>query len=307
MRPGFSLTAMVLLVAMSPPAFPQNSFVPAPSQTQAPGSQRVPEALPTDPNQYVRQVIEHELQEQDRDHSLWRYHIHREDDKNNQDRDVIETKEGQLARTILLWGKPLSAEERQSDLERMQRQISDAKEREHHAKREQEDGAKERQMFRLIPDAFIFKYDGEENGQVRVSFVPNPHFDPPNFEAKVYKSLKGYMIVDRQSMRMAEMSGTLFEDVNFGWGFLTLARLKKGGTFCVKQKAISDGHWNEVYDEVNLQGHAVFFKTITQKHKQTRTEWRRVPDTITLQQAYQMLLQDPSPSAQNQGVAALPR
>lgn len=305
MRPGPSLSAIVLLGAMSPLALPQAPSAPATSRTQVPGKPTTSAALPANPNEYVRQVVAHELEEQDRDHSMWRYHIHREDDKNNQDRDVIETKDGQLSRLILVWGKPLSAEERQSDLERMQRQVSDLKEREHHAKREQEDGAKERQMFRLIPDAFIFKYDGEENGQVRLSFVPNPHFDPPNFEAKVYKSLKGFMIVDRQSLRMAELDGTLFEDVNFGWGFL--ARLKKGGTFCVKQKDIGDGHWNEVYDEVNLQGHAVFFKNITQKHKQTRTEWRRVPDSITIQQAYDMLLKDPSPSAQNQGVAALPR
>src|SRR5690348_4053696 len=68
-------------------------------------------SLPQDTNQFVREVIKNELDATEHDQTLWRHHFHREDEKNNYDRDVIETKEGQLARTLLLNGKPLTAEQ----------------------------------------------------------------------------------------------------------------------------------------------------------------------------------------------------
>jgi hypothetical protein len=303
MHPGPLVTAMLLLGALSPAAAPQ---IPSPSA--APHEMRIPRPasaapLPSDANAYVREAIGHEVAEQDRDQSHWRYHLHREDEKNNVDRDVIETREGQLSRTLLLWGKPLTNKERITDEERMQHQVSDPEERARHEKREREDGAKARQMLRLIPDAFIFKYAGEENGLVRLTFVPNPHFEPPNFEAKVYRSLKGSLWIDRQSMRLAGIDGTLFEDVNFGWGLL--GHLSKGGTFNVRQKNVGEGHWDVVSEEVNMVGRAVVFKTITRKQKQIRSEFRRVPDSITIRDAYQLLLRDPDPSAHKQDASEL--
>jgi hypothetical protein len=297
MHPGPLLTAMVLLGVISPPAALE---VPLPGpaieqQAPAPSDKMAP--LPADPNAYMRLAIDHELKAQDQDRTLWRYHLHREDEKNNVDKDVIETREGQLSRTLLLWGKPLNAEERQNDRERMQHQVSDPEERARREKRERDDGAKARQMLRLIPEAFFFTYAGEEKGLVRLTFVPNPRFDPPSFEAKVYRSLKGTLWIERESMRLWGMDGMLFEDVNFGWGLL--GHLNKGGTFCVRQKDVGAGHWDVVSEEVNMLGRAVVFKTITRKQKQTRTDWKRMPDSITIQDAYQMLLRDPGPSAHN--------
>jgi hypothetical protein len=278
--------AIVLLGAMSTSTFAQNTSAPHEGQQAADAHLA---ALPANPNDYVRNAITHELEEQDKDHALWRYHLHREDEKNNVDRDVIQTREGQLSRTLLLWGKPLSKEERENDQARMQKQVSDPEERARHEKREKEDDAKARQMLQLIPQAFFFKYDGEGSGVVRLSFTPNPRFDPPNFESKVYRSLKGFLWIDRENTRLAGMDGTLFEDVNFGWGIL--GHLNKGGTFSVKQKDVGENHWEVISEEVNMNGRAVLFKTITRKQKQTRTEFRRVPNTMTIQQAYQILQQ----------------
>jgi hypothetical protein len=303
MHPGLLLTVMVLLGAMSPAAAPQISPEPSPSHPiQVPAPDSIA-PLPLDANVFVRQAIKHDVEEQDRDQSFWRYHLHREDEKSNVDRDVIETREGQLSRTLLLWGKPLTVQERQNDEERMQHQVGDPEERARREKREKDDGAKARQMLLLIPDAFIFTYDGQENGLVRLAFVPNPHFDPPNFEAKVYRSLKGFLWIDRESMRLAGIDGTLFEDVNFGWGLL--GHLNKGGTFHVRQKNVGEGHWDVVSEDVNMVGRAVIFKTITRKQKQTRTDFQRVPNSMSIREAYQILLRDPIPSGHNQDTSEL--
>src|ERR1051326_4367820 len=132
------------------------------------GTQTPP--LPKDATQYVREVIHHELETEARDHSHWRYRAHREDEKSNSDRDIIETKQGEMARTLLISGRPLTAEERQKDQARMQKLLSDPDEQAKRTKREKEDSEKGRQMFEAIPDAFIFKYDGLENGLVRLAF-----------------------------------------------------------------------------------------------------------------------------------------
>jgi hypothetical protein len=332
MNPGPLFKAIILSCAMSVLAMPQNR--PAPTvpgeESQFPVSQTLvpqnhvppnqapqvpaqelsvlpaPTPLPQNANEYVRQAIEHEVAELDRDHTHWRYHLHREDEKNNVDRDVIETSQGSLARTLLLWGKPLTAEQRQKDEERMRKLVSDPEERAQRAKRDKEDDEKVRKMLRAISQAFTFTYVGEESGAVRLSFVPNPHYDPPSMELRIFRSLNGKLWIDRTQNRLARVEGALFEDVNFGWGIL--GRLYKGGTFMVEQRYIGEGHWEVVSEEVNMVGRAVLFKTISRKQKQALSDFRRMPDSITLSQAYDLLQKESgSVSANGEHVTLQPQ
>ena len=141
-------------------------------------------------NQLVREIDKHQIAADASDHTHWRYRIHREDEKGAQDRDVIETKEGQLARTLLINGQPLTAEQRAADEARMKKRAEDPGERAKRDKRAKEDEDKGMQMLKAIPDAFIFKYEGAENGQVG-SLFPNPHYIAPTREFQVFRSLSG--------------------------------------------------------------------------------------------------------------------
>src|SRR5215470_204936 len=166
MNPRYLLQALVFSYAMLAAAAAQNQVsVPTPAarpQNQAPSPTQMAPAsapLPQDANQYVRQAIQHELAEQDRDHTHWRYRFHREDEKSSYDRDVIETSEGNMARTVLWNGEPLTPELRQKDNERLQKLLRDPGERAKHIKREKEDSEKARQMLNAVPEAFLFRYD----------------------------------------------------------------------------------------------------------------------------------------------------
>jgi hypothetical protein len=259
-------------------------------------------ALPDDATQYARQAIQRQLQADAADHSHWRYRIHREDDKGTQERDVIDTKEGQIARTLQINGQPLTADQRTDDEARMKKLVEDASERAKRAKRVKEDEDKGTQMFKAIPDAFIFKYDGAENGQVRLSFFPNPHYDAPTRELQVFRSMSGKVWIDRTEGRLTRMDGSLFEDVTFGWGLL--GRLNKGGTFSITQVRVADDHWEIVSLDVKMTGHAVIFKSINVKQMQRLSDFRRVSDDLTISQAYQMLERgEHSVSAENQPAA----
>jgi hypothetical protein len=243
--------------------------------------------LPSDPNQFIRQVVQHELAAGEADHSHWMYHLHREDDKGAQDRQVIETKDGSIARVLLINGQPLTPEQRNSDEERMKRLVSSPEERARREKRNKEEEEKARQLLKAIPDAFIFKYEGNEGTLTRLSFSPNPNYNPPTRELTVYHAMVGKFWADRVALRLAKIDGRLTEDVNFGWGIL--GHLDKGGTFTVIQNNVGENHWDTVLLDVQMQGRAVIFKTIAVKEKQVLTNFHRVPDDLSMDKAFEML------------------
>ena len=244
-------------------------------------------ALPKDATKFVRQMVQHELDAEDKDHTLWRYRIHKEDENTAQDRDVIQTKEGSLARTLLINGQPLTPEQRSKDEERMKKLVDDPAERARREKRAKQDEQKARELLKAIPDAFIFQYDGMDGELTRLSFSPNPHYSPPTRELMVYHAMTGKLWVDRPAMRLAMIEGRLTEEVKFGWGLL--GHLDKGGTFKVVQKNVGDNHWDTVYLDVNMQGRAIIFKNINVKEKEVFSDFRRVPDDLSMARAYEML------------------
>ena len=292
----FWRVTLILVFAMA-------GFVPASSQSPAQDTQP---PLPQDATQYVRETIKHQMEADAADHTHWRYHIHKEDDRGSQDRDVIDTKEGQIARTLLINGKPLTAEQRSADELRMKKLVEDPGERAKRDKRAKEDEDKGVQMFKAIPDAFIFKYEGAEEGQVRLSFFPNPHYNAPTRELQVFRSMSGMIWIDRAALRMSRLDGSLFEDVTFGWGLL--GRLNKGGTFSVTQRQVGDDHWEIVSLDVKMSGHAVIFKSINVRQVQRITGFHRISDSMTISEAYQLLEKgDSSVSAANEGGTANPQ
>jgi hypothetical protein len=244
-------------------------------------------ALPEDANQLVREAVQNEMNGEGKDHTHWRYHLHREDDRGSQDRDVIETKEGSLAKTLLINGRPLTAEQRNLDEERMKKLVNDPNERAKRDHRVQQDEEKARQLLKAIPDAFIFKYDGIEGTQVRLNFRPNTNFSPPTRELAVYHAMTGKVWIDQSARRLSRIEGQLFEKVNFGWGLL--GHLEKGGTFKVVQQDVGGGHWSTIQLEVNMQGRAVIFKSLNVREHETLTDFHRVPDDLSMAQAFGIL------------------
>ena len=96
---------------------------------------------------------------------------------------------------------------------------------------------------------------------MKLKFSPNPHFRSPSREAQVFH--------DRRQKRLAELSGHLIQAVKFGGGLL--GHLDKGGQFNVKQEQVSPGFWELTVLNVQMQGKALFFKTIGVQQKMLRT------------------------------------
>ncbi|MGE5726615.1 MAG: hypothetical protein ACM34G_15645, partial [Acidobacteriota bacterium] len=73
------------------------------------------------------------------------------------------------------------------------------------------------------------------------------------------------------------------QEVKFAGGLL--GHLDKGGTFNVKQSEIAPGVWDVTCMNIQMNGKALFFKTIAVREKDIRSDYRRVSSQLTLAQA----------------------
>jgi hypothetical protein len=138
----------------------------------------------------------------------------------------------------------------------------------------------------------LFTYVGTDRGPagdelVHLKFKPNPKFSPPNHETAVYIGMEGDLTIDRKAMRIAKIDGTLFKDVDFGWGIL--GRLYKGGRFIIVQRDVGGGDWEEVQETLQFNGRILLVKSLTISSTETMTDFRPVPPNITTAQALELL------------------
>ena len=150
--------------------------------------------------------------------------------------------------------------------------------------RKAEQGAR---LFRILPDIFLFSYAGRQENLVTLTFSPNPNFQPPSLEARVFHCMQGEVTVDIREERLAAISGHLQEDVSFGGG--VLGRLDKGGKFEVRQIEVSPGHWEMIALTLDMKGKALLFKAVGVYESENHSDFQRVPDWLTLAEAAAIL------------------
>ncbi len=217
-------------------------------------------------------------------------------------KEIVRTKQGGLTTTLLINGRPLTAEERQKENERLDKFAHDADARSKRRESNKADDKRAEAMLSSLPDAFLYTYAGTDHGPngeelVHLKFRPNPNFNPPNHETAVYQGMEGDLIIDRKAMRIAKIDGTLFKDVDFGWGIL--GRLDKGGRFIIVQRDVGGGDWEEVQETLQFHGKILLFKPLTIWSTETMTDFRPVPPDITTAQALDLLQKSTEAVAQN--------
>jgi hypothetical protein len=243
----------------------------------------------------IREVVRNELRAEDQDQSHWMFRLDT-DNKNGQKNvdEVIETKAGDLKHPILINGRELTPQERQQvdrqlgrDTQALRRTLKD----------KNEDAARSKRLLTMLPEAFTFSYGQRHGDRTQLTFKPSPGFHPNSHEAEVFHAMEGHVWVDEKQNRLAEISGRLIEPIKFGGGFL--GHLNKGGTFDVKQEEVAPGYWEMTVLNVEMNGKAFFFKTISVHQKYSRSEFKRVPDNLTVDQAADMLRKLSQPRSQN--------
>jgi hypothetical protein len=241
------------------------------------------ERLGISANELARRVVTNELKFQDEDHGRWMYRLEKEGSGKKQVQEILETNNGSLSRLLSINGRPLDAKQQQKENQRMQRLVSHPDEQrklQQASNKKAEQGA---HLFNILPDVFVFDYAGRQGDFVTLTFRPNPNFQPPSLEARVFHAMLGEMMVDTKQERLAAINGYLMEDVKFGGGLL--GQLDKGGKFEVRQAEVAPGHWEITLLSVDMKGKALLFKTIGVLETENHSDFQRVADALTLAEA----------------------
>jgi hypothetical protein len=239
----------------------------------------------------VREVVRNEIEAQLNDKSLWCYREEgQEDGKPSKALEVCQTKDGDLERLVAVNGRELDSAQMQAEDQRIQTLVAHPEQLRAKQKKAREDAEQERNLLASFPEAFQFQCERESGNLVALRFQPNPAFRPSTRSTQVFHHMEGTIVLDTKQKRLVEINGRLTSEVKFAAGLL--GHLDKNGTFSVQQKEVGDGHWDLSSMSVQINGRALFFKTITVLEKKRQVDYKPLPRGVTLQQAADFLRSD---------------
>jgi hypothetical protein len=218
-----------------------------------------------------------ELQQRKHD-SLWASQVQRHTAGHVYLEKEIETVGGPVHRLLSVDGRAPSPSERRQDDDRLNKLIDSPKAREAMKRSREADEKKVDDLLRVIPEAFLFEDQGKQGSMEKLGFRPNPAYKPKSYEEMVLHALSGIIMIDLQEKRLAQISATVTQQVEFGHGLI--GSLKEGGTIEMKRTRLSPGVWKTSSTRFDINGRMVLFKTISKKQDETQSDFQPVaPDT----------------------------
>jgi hypothetical protein len=166
------------------------------------------------PADLVKAVINRELKTSDVNEIRWKYLLNKEADGKQETREVVETKSGSLDRLIAVAGKPLTDAQQRGETERILRLSRNPDEQRKLEQTRRKDAEQCNAFLRMIPEAFLFAYAEQSGRLIKLTFKPDPHFQPPSREAKVLHEMAGEIWVDSQQQRLVSISAQLMSEVS---------------------------------------------------------------------------------------------
>jgi hypothetical protein len=249
------------------------------------------------PEELVRKTVNNEVKPADNHNYI--FQSRKESSKGSQTRLYVQTKEAMAGLLVANDDKPLTPEQRKNEEARNDRLVHDSEALKHKQKQEKEDADRVTRIVKAMPDAFVFQYDGTLPGRqgvgkagdelVRLKFHPKPDYEPPSRTEQVLTGMQGVMLIDANKHRIAQIDGTLFKDVGFGWGIL--GHLDKGGHFLVEQGNIGNSDWSMTHMSLSFTGKILLFKSLNIKSDEVYSNFRPAPSNLTFAQGVELLRQ----------------
>jgi len=238
------------------------------------------------PGQLVREVIYNE-QHDHQQHGAWRYWIEKRSPAGTRREEQVETADGPVNRLTRSDGRQLSAEAEEKEEARLEKLLSSPAEQARHLRQYDDDEERIGRILALLPDAFVYQYDGEEDGCYRLRFHPNPAYPAGPIEARIFHSMSGSLWVNEREKRLARLEGRVDENVDFGFGIL--GRLYKGGWFKLVRVQVSPTDWKTESLEVHMNIRALLVKTFARETSEERGGFEPVPVGMSLAQGMALL------------------
>jgi hypothetical protein len=256
-----------------------------PAQGQTP-----PALTPPQAQALVQRALAAELRSaQDKSHPM-RFRLRKSSPRLTSTKEIVETKDGAVARLVALFDKPLTGEAEQAEQARLDALLNDPSRQQHRLRGEEGDIGIVLKLLRMLPDAYLYEYAGAASGPAgpvqKFTFHPNPNFTPPDFETKALTALTGEIQIDAAQERVTRLEGYLRQDTDYGWGIL--GKLDKGGWIVIEQADVGGRQWRiaRFKMKMNLR---ILFKEKNFDTTEEMTQYAPVPTGIDYRQAIQML------------------
>jgi hypothetical protein len=269
--------------------------------TQAFAQNQTSVALPSEPPRFwIEQAAANEQHIIEADGTFpLRYRQRKVDAKGDTTREIIESREGAVARLIERNGQPITASEDTGERQRLTDALASPADFIKHHKRDSGTRSDVLSLVRLIPQAMTFTYvpgqpqpQNATSRQIVIDFQPDPKFKPPTILSSALTGLAGRFWIDERTHQLTRGEAHVLHTVDFGWGIL--GSIHPGGTVEFEQADAGSGRW--VYSHVDA--HLVFrvlVKTVPENTLMTNTNFRQLPAQISYQDAIHILLAMPIP------------
>ncbi|MGA2207064.1 MAG: hypothetical protein ABSG10_10085 [Terracidiphilus sp.] len=249
---------------------------------------------PAEPaGQLVGEVVYNEINDHQR-HGYWQYWVERRSQTGTSVEEQVETADGPISRLMLSNGHALGPEAEKAEQERLQELLTSPSEQARQQKQYDENEERIGRILSLLPSAFVFQYDGEENGRYRLRFRPNRGDPSCTIESRILHAMSGTLWVDARSKRVSRLEGHVDENVDFGFGIL--GRLYKGGWFRLERVQVSATDWKTEVFEVHMNIRALLVKTFARETSELRGGFVPVPTGMSLTEGLETLNQSPGQS-----------
>jgi hypothetical protein len=227
---------------------------------------------------------------QDQDHPM-RYRLSKESPRLTTVKEIVETREGDVARLVSINGKPLSVQDERREQARLSELLGNPGEQRHRKESEDADTQRALKVLRALPRAFLYQYAGIVNGPAgpayRLTLAPNPAYSSSDIETHPLSAMTGELWIDVARERMVKLQGAVDRDVDFGWGIL--GKLDQGGWIELDQTLVGEHQWRLIHLKLQMRGR-VLFKTKIFDTTEDQTGYTPVPAGLSPADAIHMLL-----------------
>ena len=273
------------------------AFLAAPAQASALAQAQSGTPSQSPSSQYqtlVQQALAAELHAaQDSNHPM-RYLLRKSSPRLITTKEIVETRDGDVARLISINDKPLTPDAEQQEEARLDQLLADPGRQRHRKQSEDDDRARALKILRALPTAFLYEDAGPVEGASgfleKFTFRPNPAFYPPDLESQILTQMTGFIVIDRAAKRVVRLEGHLQRDVDFAWGIL--GRLNKGGWIALDEGEVGQSggiaQWRTVRFQMVMSGR-VLFKNRNFDTTEEQTHFAPLPANLSYRDAIQLL------------------
>ena len=204
---------------------------------------------------------------------------------------VVETPPGRMRFLLAVDGIPLPPERLQQERARIENLHTHP---EIFIKHEQNTRAEEkraRDLLEALPHDFLFEDVVLDHGLWKMSFRPNPNYQPTGIEERILHNMAGKLVIDAQQLRLVRMEFHLTQDVPIGFGLL--ANVQTGTNFISDREQI-DGRWHTMHVATVVHAKAVIFKNVDLNLDLHRSAFQPLDRDLTVSEAAELLLRAPT-------------